>query len=254
MAYKYGKKEHVPGAVRWKYRDIFDRRKLQKAPLVFGHVWNRTPIPMLGNNLVGNCVWCTQAHLLQAMQRGLDKPETVFTPESVINDYAVATSYTPGDPSTDNGTGMADGAKYWRQIGIHDADGVAHQITAYCELKIDDPDELMQAAFDFGGVALGVQFPKSAEKQWDSGKPLTREWRKSEIVGGHAMTLLGRNHHGDAVIATWDGITSATMEWIDHYTDEALAFVSLSYLDERGVNPRGYDKTELEKMLAGLQK
>jgi len=252
MAFLLGKKPHVPGAVSWHYRDIFDRKKLMKPPLVFGHIWNATPVPMLGNDRAGNCVWCTQAHILQAMQRGIGKKETVFSDDSVFADYSAVTGFALGDPSTDQGTGMADGASYWRKTGIHDASGKAHPISAYVSLRLHDIDELMQAAFDFGGVALGVQLPKSAEEQWDHEEPWHYWGRKSSILGGHAVALLGRNHNGDAVIATWNGITAASTEWIVQYMDEALAFFSLEYLDERGINPRGFDRAELEKRIGAL--
>ncbi len=247
-----GKKPHVPGAISWHYRDIFNINRLQKPPAVFGHIWNDTTVPMLGNDQAGDCVWATQAHTLQMMQRGAGKAETNFDANSVLADYSAATGYVPGDVSTDKGSSMADAAKYWRQTGIIDALGNRHKIDAYAELRITKPDELMQAAYDFGGVALGVQLPESAMEQWAKGEPWTHWGHKSKILGGHATLLCGRNHDGDAVIATWDGVTAASMQWLAQYADEAVCFISLDYLDEKGLNPRGYDRTELQKRLAAL--
>jgi hypothetical protein len=101
-------------------------------------------------------------------------------------------------------------------------------------------------------VALGVQLPESATEQWDQGRPWARTWMTSKILGGHAVSLVGRNSEGHGLIATWNGITAATMDWIKAYQDEALAFISVDYLDEKGVNPRGYDRHELETRLARL--
>lgn len=251
MAFKLGKLPAVP--VAWKYRDIFNPAKLTRPPLVFGHVWNSTRIEMLGNDACGDCVWATQAHLQQSFQRGVGRPVTQFSAESVVSDYSAATGYDPKNPEvTDNGSSMAEAARYWRRQGIRDAEGGATKITAYVEIKLRDTEALTQAAFDFGGVALGVQFPKSAADQWDRHLPWTYSRRGTAILGGHAVALLGRNSHANAVIATWDGIVAATPQWIDEYQDEALAFFSLDYLDQRGISPRGYDRTELEKKLASL--
>ena len=250
MTYFLGKKPHVPGAVSWRYGDLFDRKKLQQPPLVFGHIWNGTEVPILGNHTCGDCVWATQAHLLQAMQRGVKRSESRFSDDSVIADYSAATGYVPGDDSTDHGTLMADAATYWRKTGIADANGKRNQITAYVDVRLGI-DELMQAAFDFGGIAIGVQLPASAMQQFTDGKPFTYD-RRSKILGGHAIALVGRNSHGDAVLATWDGITAASMTWLEAYMDEAVAYINLDYLDARGVNPRGFDRTELEKRLAAL--
>lgn len=247
-----GKKEHVPGAISWRYRDIFDRKHLMKPPLVFGHIWNDTVIDMLGNDKAGCCVWSTQAHILQTMQRGLANDNvTQFSETSVLGDYSAATGFVRGDPKTDQGTNMADAASYWRKTGITDAHGRKHFIDAYVQVEFHDVDELMQACFDFGGLGLGVQLPKSADDQFDWGEPWTIV-RNSPILGGHATELAGRNSDGDAVIATWNGITGADMRWIQEYADEAVAFFSLEYLDKRGLNPGGYDRTEIVKRLEAL--
>ena len=119
------------------------------------------------------------------------------------------------------------------------------------EREFHDVDELMQACFDFGGLGLGVQLPKSADDQFDWGERWTIV-RNSPILGGHATELAGRNSDGDAVIATWNGITGADMRWIQEYADEAVAFFSLEYLDKRGLNPGGYDRTEIVKRLEAL--
>jgi hypothetical protein len=250
MPLMLGKREHQPGAIRFRYGDIFDRSKLTKPPLVFGHVWNETQIDMLGNDKAGCCVFATMAHLVQCMQRGLGNSESRFTAASVLADYSQVTGYNPNDPKTDNGTYMRDGASFWRQNGVIDGNGVRHKIEAYVDVKLD-PDELLQACFDFGGVALGVRLPQEALRQFKQGRPWTVPLNKS-IAGGHAVALVGRNSNGDAIIVTWDGITAATPSFLREFADECVAFVSMEYLDARGVNPRGYDRTQLEKMLASL--
>ena len=130
-------------------------------------------------------------------------------------------------------------------------DGVRHKIEAYVDLKISNPDELFQACHDFGGVALGLRLPRSAIKQFKQERVWTPPVKK-DIAGGHAVALVGRNRNKDAIIATWSGITAASPNFLREFTDECVAFVSLEYLDTRGINPRGYARTELEKMLAAL--
>lgn len=245
-----GKRPAQPGAISWRYGDFFDRQKLTKPPLVFGHVWNDTKIDMDGNDQAGCCVWSTFAHLVQCMQRGIGAPEAPFTAQSVLSDYSAVTGYN-GKPETDHGTYVKDGASYWRQTGIVDGDGKRHKIEVYVDIRINDPDELFQAAHDFGGVALGLQMPDSAVEQFEQGKPWTVPFRKT-IVGGHAVALVGRNSSGHAIIATWNGIIAATPEFLRTFVDECVAFISLEYLDARGINPRGYDRAELQRRLALL--
>jgi hypothetical protein len=245
-----GKKPAQPGAISFRYGDIFNRAKLTKPPLVFGHIWNESIVGMLGNDKAGCCVWSTFAHLVQTMQRGLGGKESRFTPESVLSDYSQATGYIPGKPETDQGTYMAKGAAYWRQNGVVDGDGVRHSITAYVDVKLD-PDELIQACFDLGGLALGLKLPVSAISQFKNGERWTVPL-KTDIAGGHAVALVGRNSSGNCVIATWDNVVAATPNFLREFADEAVAYISLEYLDERGLSPRNYDRTELERRLAAL--
>lgn len=251
MPLMLGKREHQPGAISFRYSDIFHKDKLTKPPLVFGHIWNDTKVEMLGNDTCGCCVWATMAHLVQTMQRGLSGHDSPFSADSVIGDYRAVTGYTPGKPDTDTGTFMKDGASYWRKTGVMDALGNRHLITAYVEVRFSNPDELMQACFDFGGLALGLQLPQSAMDAFDAQQIWTVPFQK-KIVGGHAVALVGRNQSGNAIIATWNGITAATPNFIRTFADEAVAFISLDYLDARGINPRGYDRAELEKQLTAL--
>lgn len=251
MPFLLGKREAQPGAVKFRYSDIFDRSKLQKPPPVFGHVWNNSKVPMLGNDKAGNCVFATFAHLVQCMQRGIGAEESAFTDESVLGDYSAVTGYNPADPKTDKGTYMRDGASFFRQTGVLDGAGVRHKIVAYVDIKLNDPDELFQACHDFGGVALGLKLPQSAIGQFAKKQIWNVPFNK-KIAGGHAVALVGRNSVGNSIIATWTGITAATPNFMREFTDECVAFVSLEYLDAKGVNPRGYDRTQLEKMLAAL--
>ena len=253
MLFRLGKQPAVPGAISWRYGDVFNRGKLIQPPLVFGHVNNRTVVDTLGNDKAGCCVWATQAHLLNTMQRGARASVTPFSEMSVLGDYAAQTGWRADDPSSDRGTSMSLAASYWRKTGIADAIGNRHKIDAYVEIQLRNINELMQATFDFDGIALGVQLPKSAYDQYTAGLPWTVA-HSSPILGGHAVALLGRNANGDAVIATWDGLTAASMAWIAEYMDEAVGYFSLENLDARGVNPRGYDRTEIAARLSAISK
>src|SRR4029077_1784319 len=184
MPFLLGKRPHVPGAISFRYSDIFNVRKLQKPPLVFGHVSNKSVIDLLGNDKAGDCVWCTMAHLVQTMQRGVGNKESLFTEKSVLSDYSSVTGYDPAKPETDTGTYMKDGASYWRKTGILDGNGIRHKVEAYVTVRFNNPEELAQATYDFGGVALGLILPQSAMEQFDQKHVWTVPAVK-KIIGGH---------------------------------------------------------------------
>jgi hypothetical protein len=248
-----GKMPARPEATRFWYSEVFNRARLPEAPEVFGHIDNTTRVDILGNNMCGNCVWATQAHLTNILQTAGGHPAIPFTPRSVIGDYSQATGYNPDNPETDRGTDAQMAAEWWRTKGIHDGAGTLHQIQAYVGLKIGELDELLQAAYLFGGVGLGLRLPKSAEPQFVRGERWTVV-PGSHIIGGHMVAVVGRNSNKDIIIATWDGLQAATPNFVETYMDEGYAYFSLEYLNEKGVSPEAYNRVKLEEIIGNIGK
>jgi len=111
----------------------------------------------------------------------LGKLPARISDKSVLSDYSAATGFDPNDPSTDQGTDMQAAASYRKKTGIRDAKGKRHKIDGY--LAIRSPYELKQAVWLFGAAGLGVEFPKSAMKQFDASKLFTGE--NSGNTAGH---------------------------------------------------------------------
>lgn len=219
-------------------------------PQEFGHEEGVEWQGMLGNDEAGDCVWAGAAHEnILLGQEGGHHPE--FSTENVLKDYGAVTGYKPGDPETDRGTEVREAMKYRASKGIRDAAGKRHHIGAYLRLKPKDLGELYRAAYTFGVVGIGIEFPESAMNQFNEHSP----WRvvaNSPIVGGHYVPVVARRH-GQLICVTWGRTQPMTEAFYEAYCDEAWCYVSASALGKNGETPDGLDKAELLEALKSLK-
>ena len=88
---------------------------------------------MLGNDTVGNCVFCTAFHWIQQASLFIEQPlPTDPTTKECVDAYSAVTGYTPADPGTDNGTvvmGPGGLVEYWTRHGLL-CGGVINMLTS----------------------------------------------------------------------------------------------------------------------------
>lgn len=242
-------------AVSLKFETYFDVTALPKAPAVFGKPWLVRQPGMLANDRIGDCVWAGAAHetMLWCAEAGT---RVTFTDTDVLEDYSVATGYNPADPSTDQGTDMQAAASYRRKVGVIDASGGRHKIDAYVALKPGNIAQVELAAFLFGAVGIGVQFPASAFDQFDQAKPWTTV-AGSPLEGGHYVPIVGRNSMGYFLCWTWGRLQAVSPSWLYKYMDEGIGYLSLERMrgpmGVPGVSPQGFDAATLQADLKLLQ-
>lgn len=254
--FKLGKKPAREGAYSFKLTRYLTT--LPAAPAVFGHQALVTVWGMLGNDRVGDCVFAGAAHetILWNREAGANIP---FTTKAVLSDYSAVTGYTPADPSTDQGTDMQAAASYRRKTGIVDGNSSRHTVDAYLELPGVSArggndrrllDSIASAAYLFGAVGIGVEFPHSAMDQFDNGQP----WDLvpgSPIDGGHYVPLIGRVENGNFLVITWGKVQEVTPAFLLAYVDEAVAYISLERLKD-GKSLEGFDVDALRADLDAL--
>ncbi|HEV8462088.1 MAG TPA: hypothetical protein VGQ38_15415 [Gaiellaceae bacterium] len=228
-------------------------------PRTFGHEALVPAWKMLGNDSVGDCVIAGGAHetMLWNAECGVEVP---FDDASVLSDYSAIAGYDPNDPSTDQGTDMRAALKYRRSTGLLDANGKRHKIGGFVALKPGNIDELLEAIWLFGAVAIGFEMPSSAMDQFDAGKP----WSVvtgSPIEGGHytpgcavrgagLLSFLGVSR--DLVVVTWAKLQPVTLGFVAKYCDEAFAILSEEMIGNTGKSLEGYDLAQLRADLAGI--
>lgn len=246
-----GKTAARPGAVQLAMSSVVKKDKLPTPPAVFGH---QAIVPAwgdLGNSDWGDCVWAGAAHehMLWTRAGGLAAPAS-FTDVDVLSDYSIVTGFEFSD-DTDNGTDMQQAASYRRKTGVRDVTGKRHQITAYMALRVGDFDEMILAAYLFGAVGIGVNFPKSASDQFDARQPWTVV-PNSTVMGGHYVPIVGRAPNGNAIAVTWGRAQEITPEFYKTYNDESIAYFCPEYVNALRLSPEGFNIAALSRMLKEL--
>lgn len=245
---KLGKKD-ASGGVHMLATDFIDFSALPKHPTTFGHdTAVKAPWQMLGNDDYGDCVFAGAGH--EHMVWGMEQGKNItFSADSVLKAYSEVTGFNPKDPNTDQGTDMSVAAAYRRKTGIPDASGARHQVAAYLALTPGNWDQMLAAAWLFGAVGIGIQFPSSAMDQFNANK----NWsvvRGASIEGGHYIPVVAK--HSTLQIVTWGREIGMTEGFYKKYCDEAIVYLSADTLNPAGSSPEGFNRDQLIADLAAL--
>lgn len=219
-----------------------------KVPANFGHQALIHDWGMLGNDTVGDCVLAGACHETMLLTAESGKPAAAFTPKEALAAYGAVTGYTPTDPDSDRGTDVRNALTWRRTHGLADAHGRLHKIAAFAQINTRRSlTQLRAAAYVFGAVGIGVEFPTSAMAQFNAGQPWTVV-ESSPIDDGHYIPLVGF-HDGWYLAVTWGQIVKVAPAFITRYCDEAWAIFSTELL-HGGKSPEGFNTAQLRADVA----
>lgn len=248
MNLKLGLAPFTPDSRDLRFQSYRLTSALPKHPAVFGHETLVRSWGMLGNDRYGDCVFAGAAHETM-LWNAMGGKRTDFNDRVVLSDYSALTGFNPADPATDQGTDMRAAAKYRQKTGVIDCKGVRHKIGAYVFLDPKNLEQMTEAMWLFGAVALGMQMPDSAMDQYDKGKP----WdvvKGAKVEGGHyvpGVALRG----GNISVVTWAKLQPVTPAFLKQYCYVAIAYLSEEMLTN-GKSLEGFDLATLKSNLAAL--
>src|SRR5215467_12859070 len=153
------------------------------------------PTPMFANDNYGDCVMAGRAH--QTLRFEDIEQGSVL----MISDKDVLTEYFKESGGVDSGLVVLDSLSEWRQKGWK-VGKKTYKIQAYAEVNHKSKDEMKQAIFADVGVGLGLQLPKAAQKQIQTGQPWTVTTGPNAKVGswgGHYVYVPGYTKQGPVV-------------------------------------------------------
>lgn len=248
--YKLGKLPARPNAVTFSLHTYL--KKPPTAPAEFGSQATVKTWGMLGNDQYGDCVLAGGDHEHLMWTHATNQPDATFTDKTALSDYAALTGFNPADPNTDQGTDMAKAAAYRRKTGLIDAKGKRHKVAAYLAIRnYTNTAELADAAYLFGAVGVGIQFPDTAMQQFNAGKT----WdvvSGSHIEGGHYVPLVGRLSSGNFLVVTWGKVQQVTPRFLTKYVDEAITYLTPEWVNTTGKTLDGFTLPQLQQDLAAL--
>jgi len=253
----------------------YDKRDLQYAalrpsiplpsvPAVFGHGndfagegWG-----MLGNgpdNSVfegfqgcGDCAWAGPAHETMELCKDAGRAVPSFTGKIIVEQYSEYCGYDPQTGANDNGSSIREVLQWRKEKGLRDANGGVHKVGVYVALEVGNLQHVVEAAYLFECVGMGLEVPESAEQQFGEGAP----WAVvpgAEIVGGHYVPIVGRPQADYLAVVTWGKRQLVTDEFYKKYTDETWAYVSGERINAvTGKSYEHFGAAELEEYLSAL--
>ena len=253
MTYRLGKKPARPGAVKLQFGDYLSTSTLSAPPATFGHDKIIGSWPMLANDTVGCCAISDglHQHQLWCAETGKRIP---LSDAVAIKNYSAVTGYNPKDPSTDQGTDLAQLCSYRQHTGLIDGAGHRHKVGAYLALNPKDFQQLLYAIFYLDGVTIGVDFPSQWMTAFNAGNYLWDKLPHPNVEGGHAITGVASVTPGSVRIVTWGtDLVNLTQAGYEQANDEAYVFISLDRLNNNGLDINGFDIVKLRADLAALQ-
>lgn len=207
---------------------------------------------MYANDRLGCCAIAGPAHETRHWL-GLIGRDAPITDDQVISVYSQVTGYDPADPSTDQGSVVADVVKFRRTVGFPDAAGGRHRILTGLGLQAGDRRELALAIAYFDAAGIGFQVPDYAMDQFRADQPWDVQGNPADatIEGGHYVAALAYGPAG-ITVATWGKLQLMTWAFYQAFADEAWAYLSPEFLDAAGHSPDGLDIDALRQDIAAL--
>ena len=197
--------------------------------------------PMDGNDTVCDCTTAAAAHAVQALTQYGCGTQAVISQADVLAAYSAVSGYN-GTPATDVGASLVAVLQYWQNTGIG-----GHKIKAFATVNPANQAEVQEAIATFGGLYVGVELPISAQTQ--------DPWAQGDVNGGTGSTAAGswgghcvplqKYDSSYATCVTWGSLKQMTWGWFAQYCSEAYVVITEDFLNASGVNPQGYNLTQL---------
>lgn len=198
--------------------------------------------PVSLNDSLGDCVEAGQNHELQVFTTIGQRKTVTLSDADVEKLYSAEGGYVPGDPSTDQGTVVADALSYWRKTGIN-----GDKIVAYASVNVTDANEVAAAIDEFGPVMIGFNVYQATMDQFNDGKPWDATKSPGELLGGHCV-IVGAYDATTKKAVTWGAIQELTDDfWTwkvngQPVVEEAWVIVTQDWINKvSGTTPTGLD-------------
>ena len=216
--FKLGKAAAVRDRETVAFANLLRAAKALPAKYDFDSTHPGIPTPMFANDTLGDCVIAGRAH--QTLRFEDIEQGSVL----MIKDADVTKEYFKETGGPDTGLVVLDSLKLWQSRGWK-VGTKTYKIRAYAAIDFKNHTQVRQAIFSDVGIGLGVQLPKAAQGQIQTGQAwavTTGPDAKPGSWGGHYIFVPGYTKLGP-VCVTWGRKQQMTWDWLNKYCDEAYA-------------------------------
>jgi hypothetical protein len=213
-------------------------------------------IPILRNNIIGNCVICTAFHYVQTALAYTTSIDIDPTDDEAVGEYSAITGYDPaqtqqdGSNPTDNGTVVAGPGgllEYWTKTGLVIA-GQRNFLKGATRVNHKNLDAVKQA-LSLGPLMVGAQLTQAnvdSNFMWVAGNP---------YIGGHEFLVLdceevaGKTYFD---VETWDGMWRYDESFATQSVDEIYMVLDPAFFGPSGLDPADVDMAMLQRSMSAL--
>ncbi len=248
---KSGRLPYIHDSRTFDLADYLSQENLARVPTQ--HNWGNKIKPdkwgSLGNLKINNCTMASAGHLIMTWTSNIGKIHKPAT-KAIVEAYIKLTGYNPKTDGIGEPVEALKALKYWRKNGV---DG--RKISAFVKLAFKNKQELKQAVYLYGGCYIGINLPRSAEKQFYEGKKWTVPRGGAKGLGepgswsGHAMIITGYKNNELRAI-TWGREIIMSMGFWETYVDEAYAIFSEDFIK----NDHTPSKINVEVLLIQIER
>lgn len=211
--------------------DYLQHENLSKIPGAYN--WGKNIDPsrwgVLGNLKINDCTCAAAGHLIMTWTANIGKFHKPTT-KAIVKAYTDISGFNAITDGIGKPIEAIKVLKYWRKHGIDD-----HKIIAFAKLDFKNRQQLKHAIFLYGGCYVGINLPKSAEKQFNESKKWTVPRSGTEGLGkpgswiGHAMLITGYSKY-EVTAITWGKVVKLSLDFWETYVDESYAIFSEDFI------------------------
>lgn len=249
-----GKLPYVPDARTFHVANYLLQEPAVKIPKA--HTWGSKILTgqwsAFGNLKINNCTCAAAGHLIMGWTSNIGRLRKPTT-KSIVQAYTDITGFNPKTDGIGQPVEAIKALKYWRKHGIAN-----RKIIAFAELDFRNSEQLKQSIYFYGGCYVGLNLPKSAERQYNaskkwtvSGNGITGDGAPGTWIG-HALMINGYDKNSLTAVS-WGKEITMSLDFWETYVDESYAVFSADFIRDNHT-PTKMNVEELKKDIEELQK
>lgn len=183
--------------------------------------------PMAGNDKFGDCTIAAVVHADQVWSSEIGATYEYPGDEDVEGEYFTLSG------GQDSGLVEANVLAKWKSQGLF-----GNKIWGFAPVAPKHTNSVKSVVENYGVAYTGITMPAIAQEQFANGQPwtLTNTAADYDIVGGHAVPIVGYNPQGP-IIVTWGKLQQLTWQWWLTYAEECWVILPHEYV-EAGRGPK----------------
>ena len=251
---KFGRRPRVSDERNFKLAGYLSDENLPPIPKQYhwGKKIHKKKWGVMGNLRTNLCTCAAAGHLIMVWTSNtsrLKRPKD----EDIMQAYCALTDYIPETDENDEGIEALKTLKYWRKQGI-----AGEKIVAFAEVEDGNAEQLLKTIYLFGGCYVGLNLPKSAQRQYNTTKRWTipRGGRKKDAEKGSWMghMVLVTGYKDDELrVVTWGQEIIMTIDFWKAYAEESYAVFSETFI-RNDKTPTGVSVEVLMNDIENLKK